>query len=108
MKHYTYYLSLVGLLLTSSLWAAPPECNIDTSQPPERGLLSMVSGNASGFQPGPVYVTVTNGEKKFTTMADRAGDWAIVYANIDSHSEVLCWQPWRNNYIEAKSSWESR
>lgn len=96
-------LSIVVLTLgLAGLLYGQPECNIDANPQISDGLLALVSGNVKGFQPGPVYVTITNGTRKFTTMAEKGGLWAAVYVNTEGNTDVLCWQPWRGNSIEVK------
>ena len=83
------------LTLVSAVHAAP-ECLIDQREtlPGESGprLVEVLSGAAKGFASGPIYVSVSNGTRSFTTLADKNGKWAIVYADTVPHTEVLCWQ----------------
>lgn len=79
-------------LIASQVALAAPECLIDGNRDDGR-LVNVISGQAKGFLPKePVFVTVTNGNRKFTTQTDRAGFWATLYANETQETEVLCWQ----------------
>lgn len=78
------------LLLSSSLFAAHPKCEVKSSQSSQK--LGTVSGTASGFQSGRVYVTLTQGNRKYTTVAEREGNWAISFADLETESKISCWQ----------------
>ncbi len=85
-----------ALCLTFSWIAtAAPECLIDSETPTNRGLIDLISGEVKGFSPGPVYVTVTNSGKQFTTVITRdTNRWAVLYANSSPETSVSCWQGW--------------
>ena len=91
-------LMVLGLFAQSAL--AAPECNIDPSYNDSTSLLAVVSGDVKGFEPGPVYVTVTNGDKKYTTVVNREGKWALMYPSATADTQVLCWQGWIRNRRE--------
>lgn len=91
--------SFIFLVLVASALFAAPECNIDERSSISDGLLDVITGNVKGFQSGPVYVTVTNSGKKFTTMAEKGGLWGVVYTNTEPSTEVLCWQPWKGDEL---------
>lgn len=85
-------LILIALTLLSVTSFAAPECNIDSREDGDR-LVNLISGSATGFLPKePVFVTVSNGGKEYTMQASRSGKWAVVYANLDENTSVLCWQ----------------
>jgi len=86
------FLSFV-FLLTSMSFAAP-ECLIDATQKDSTSLIAVISGSAKGFDVGPVYITVTNGDKKYTTLVNREGKWALMYPSLVMDTQVLCWQGW--------------
>jgi len=90
-------LTILALTCFSTLCLAAPECLIDAKTSPvdggRFGLLALISGEAKGFLPKePVFVTVTNGGKEYTMQASRTGKWALVYANLEEATNVLCWQ----------------
>lgn len=86
----------IALSLTlSGMATAGPECIIDSETPTNRGLVDLLSGEVKGFSPGPVYVTVTNAGKQFTTVIARdTNRWAVLYANTSTETSVSCWQGW--------------
>lgn len=94
-------LSLV-FFFSSVVSLAAPECNIDPTYNDSTSLLAVISGNVKGFEPGPVYVTITNGDKKYTTVVNREGKWALMYPSVVTDTQVLCWQGWIRGNHEVK------
>ena len=87
----TRLLTLALITLSAASFAAP-ECNIDARPEGDR-LVNLVSGSTAGFAPKiPIFVTVTNGGKEYTTQTASDGKWALVYANLVDHTDVLCFQ----------------
>lgn len=87
------------LLFTAALFSATsfaaPECLIDAEEKADStSLIAVITGSVKGFEPGPVYVTVTNGPNKYTTIINREGKWALMYPSLTTDSQVLCWQGW--------------
>ena len=87
------------LFLAVSLFAlnafAAPECIIDASEAADStALLALISGSVKGFEPGPVYISVVNGGKTYTTIVNREGKYALIYPSLTNNTEVLCWQGW--------------
>lgn len=76
--------------LGSILNAAQPKCEIKHHNSFQK--LGTVTGLASGFQSGKVYVTLTQGDRKYTTIAQPEGHWALSFADLELESKVLCWQ----------------
>lgn len=84
-------IAILSITLSLSAFAAP-ECLIDARDTDGR-LVNLISGGTSGFNPKePIFVTVTNGGKEYTTQASRSGKWALVFANIEENTSVLCFQ----------------
>lgn len=94
--------ALVMGLTLSALGSAAPECIIDAAQTDSTSLLATISGSVKGFELGVVYVTVTNGDKKYTTSISRDGKWALLYAPQVDDSQVLCWQGFGGDRREAR------
>ncbi len=92
--------SLFLFLFLPSLKAAEPQCEIKHNNTLQK--LSTVSGMVSGFQSGKVYVTLTNGNRKYTTVAEKEGRWALSFADLENSSEILCWQ--EGNGLTAKTT----
>jgi hypothetical protein len=91
------WFGLLSLALSfgfSQVSMATPECNIDPSFKDSTSVIAVISGTVKGFDPGAVYVTVTNGDKKYTTLVNREGKWALMYPSEATDSQVLCWQGW--------------
>lgn len=87
------------------LWVLPvsaaPQCQIDFVGPQDIRI-RRVTGRVAEFAPGePVFVTVTNGGKKYTTKAGRDGRWDVVIHNVPGLTDILCWQGY-NNAEDAK------
>jgi hypothetical protein len=87
------------LLLVVSFFAlnafAAPECVIDGNQSADStALIALISGSVKGFEPGPVYITIVNGGKTYTTIVNREGKWALLYPSLTNDTQVLCWQGW--------------
>ena len=86
---------LVCLMGVSVLAGAVPECLIDSEPPVSNGLVGLITGEAKGFNPGPVYITVKNAGKEFTTVINRdSGKWGVLYANTSPETSVQCFQGW--------------
>jgi len=83
-------LIVIFSLLSSLLNAAQPKCKIKNNSFFQK--LGTVSGQASGFQSGRVYVTLTQGGRKYTTVAEKEGNWALSFADLEPESKILCWQ----------------
>jgi len=95
-------IALLSITLSLSAFAAP-ECLIDAREKDGR-LINLVSGGTSGFNPKePIFVTVSNGGKEYTTQVSRSGKWAVVYANIEDSTSVLCFQGAAGAYNEIKN-----
>jgi hypothetical protein len=84
----------------SSLGVAVPKCHIKKNSSHQK--VSTVSGIATGFQNGKIYVTLSNGNRKYTTVAERDGHWALSFADLEKKSEVVCWQ--EGNGLTAQNS----
>ena len=91
-------LSLVFLSLAATA-LGQPSCQVKNQSLNER--LSVASGIATGFEPGKVYVTLTNGTRKYTTVAEKDGHWALSFPFLEQKSEILCWQ--EGNCLNAKN-----
>jgi len=87
----------VNLFIAFSCWGVPT-CQISANQTTNK--LSTVSGTSSGFQNGKVYVSISNGNRTYTTIAEKNGHWALSFANLDKKSEIVCWQ--EGNGLQAK------
>ena len=94
---FTLILSFVSL----PIWGHP-SCEVQKRSSDKK--LGIASGIANGFESGKIYVTLTNGSRKYTTVAENGGKWAISYADLDKKSEIFCWQ--EGTGLHAKSSWE--
>jgi len=81
---------LLLLVLSFSLFAAHPKCEIKSNHSSQK--LATVSGLASGFHSGRIYVTLTQGNRKYTTVAEKEGQWALSFADLGSESKIVCWQ----------------
>jgi hypothetical protein len=68
--------------------------------------IGTVSGIASGFEKGKIYVTLSNGLRKYTTIAESDGRWALSFAELEKSSEILCWQ--NGSSFQAKLSIETQ
>lgn len=56
-----------------------------------------MTGHAAEFASGePVFVTVTNGGKKYTTTAGQDGRWEVLIHNAGGETDILCWQGFEN------------
>jgi len=91
-----------GMLILMSLWffalvlqralVAAPSCDV-TSISPNDAVLAQVKGVAKGFDYSePVFVTVTNGGKRYTTQPDKDGRWELLFGNFALDTSLLCWQ----------------
>ena len=78
------------LLFLPFLSHGNPSCEIESHQ--WHNKMGTVSGVASGFQLGKIYVTLTNGERKYTTVAEKNGHWALSFPDLEPASEITCWQ----------------
>lgn len=84
--------TVAALLFFSSLAVAAPDCGTNLAGPVDTRL-RLLSGKASGFDAAePIFVTVTTGEKKYTTQANKDGNWEVLYGNFSGDSRLLCWQ----------------
>ena len=86
-------LTLLLIIFSWSVYAmqdTSPICQIDHRH--QDRLLSVLSGTATGFAEGRIYVTVTNANRKYITLTDQDGKWALSYADIEPNSHILCWQ----------------
>ena len=91
-------------LIVSAMSFAAPECIVDASAAQPDGLLAVITGSVKGFDPGPVYVTVTNGTQEYTTLAARDGKYAVLYANPAANVTVLCFQGWPGPLTQVKAT----
>ncbi len=90
MKYFfTVSVSFIFLLLSHRCLAAP-KCEIKNNT--SRQDLGIVSGLASGFGSGKIYITLKNGPRKYTTVAEKTGHWSLSFAELENRSEILCWQ----------------
>lgn len=69
---------------------ASPICEI-THQSSDKKI-NVVSGRSSGFQQGKVYITLSNGTRNYTTVAEKTGLWAISFPSLEKKSDIVCWQ----------------
>lgn len=91
---------LFFFLSLSALGSADPKCHIEKNSFHQK--ISTVSGVATGFQSGKIYVTLSNGNRKYTTVAEKDGRWALSFAGLEKKSEVVCWQ--EGNGLTAQNS----
>jgi hypothetical protein len=91
---------LFFFIFCSAFCSADPKCQIEKNSSHQK--LSTVSGVATGFQNGKIYITLSNGNRKYTTVAERDGHWALSFADLEKKSEVVCWQ--EGNGLTAQNS----
>ena len=86
MTHHLLFL----IFLYAGVTLAAPSCEIKSQSVNKK--VGTVSGIASGFQSGKIYVTLSNGNRKYSTVAEPNGQWALSFASLENKSEIVCWQ----------------
>lgn len=87
--YFKIFLVFVFFMFSFSIYGKP-SCELESHR--RNNKIGTVSGTASGFQLGKIYVTLTNGDRKYTTVAENNGHWALSFSDLEPSSEIICWQ----------------